>query len=196
MGTDFEAKYALTRAGYKKQILDGIDALEAHHPFGAVTLACCAIDLLSHVLYQPSPSETGESFRETVEKKLPGYGPYADSILELRNGMVHTFRTGNRYLPAHLSAELSASEGPKKCEDHILVSVPHLLEAVRRMFREFFEDAQPAEKSRFVDCAFIHVRVLPDRVLAAFSNDYGVGTETPLASSTADPFPTDTFYAD
>lgn len=191
--------FPYTRDGYIDQMLDGITALQSAHPFAAVTLACCSIDLLSHVLYDPPTNDTGSAFEKTVNSKLPGYRDFGDPILQLRNGMVHEFQTGSNGIAVHISGELGVSAPPKRDGDDILISVAHFLAAVRTMFNDFFENADDLQKRRFCDRALIHVARLPPRLISGpVSMGLGQNYSTWVvgASSTAGPLPIDTFNPD
>jgi hypothetical protein len=72
--------------------LDALTLLESAQPFSAITLACCATDLLAHTVYRET---TGEDAFTRAVKRLDGYdGPgIPESVYELRCGLVHEFRT-------------------------------------------------------------------------------------------------------
>jgi hypothetical protein len=180
---------------YREQALNAITLLERPHPFAAMTLACCALDLLSHSLHNPQYDQREADYVRTV-RRMDGYKQKetAEQIYYLRCGLVHEFRTGDAY--QHISVTADVNEPPQWQSGTLLVSVPHFCKSVRATFERFFKNATPAERDSFADRAFIYVRRTPRaKPLEPTSMDANMLTSTNTftvsASSTAGPHPED-----
>lgn len=172
----------------------------ALHPYAAMTIGCCAIDLLANVLYTPAVGDISAAIEKTVGKRLSGYRDVAVAVVALRNGLVHRFQTGNEEVHVAISAQLPATEGPMSDREtgHYLFSVLHFTRAVYAMWLAFFTNATIPEKRAFVDLATVYIESIPSHLLGANlapgilpGTTFAASTNTVAASGSV-PFP-DTF---
>lgn len=185
---------------YRQQTLDAITLLERDHPFAALTLACCALDLLSHSLHNPDDreAERADAYLRTV-RRMDGYDiedATAQYIYYLRCGLVHEFRTAGKHDYQHISVTAQVDAAPHWEAGTVLISVPHFCRSVRDTFERFFVEASAAERRSFTDRTFIHVTPLrrAERLtLNALPADIltSTNTFTAAASSTAGAPPED-----
>lgn len=199
MASDFET----TCCAYRQQVLDAIKGLIHEHPFSAVTLACCAIDLLAHTLHDPPPAGREDAFMKTVGTKLSGYGGEGipDVIYSLRCGLVHEYRTKGEVAHAALSGEFMGE--PRREGSVVIVSARHFCEAVCTAFERLFRTKDLTQQRAFIARAFIHVMELQMprdhdvRMLnSADEPSLMTYTGTPAASATGGPFPPALNYND
>lgn len=188
------ATFERARDLYRAHILAAISDLEETRPFAAVTLACCAVDLLAHTLHSPQGKrEREDAFKKTVYKKLDGYKneAFLDRLYALRCGLVHEFRTlGNYSGDVYLTAGLGASQ---LIGDRLHLDVGHFCGAARQAFERFFISADDKQRRAFTSRAFIHV-IEPAPCMSsgtAASILDGLNTFTPPASGSGGPPPTD-----
>jgi hypothetical protein len=164
---------------YRVQVLEAIDCLRTRRSFAAVTLACCAIDLLTHVYCNPSDETWGKEFKKTVRKKLIGYSDedIPELLCDLRCGLVHEFRTGSRYEDGtDLFLSDHFNEPPRRDTGKVVFSVQHLCDAVREAFEKLFQSGDGDLRKRFYERVnFIVVEV-------DASSDLGNSTHSTPAS--------------
>lgn len=190
---NMERKFEHACAAYREQFLDAIVATKEEQAFGAVTLACCAIDLLSHTLYEPrGKSQRADCFKKTVRKKLGGYkdDAFADRLYGLRCGLVHEFRTHSDSGRVYLTANIGEPQfkGASDGGDYLLVDAAHFCDAVIKAFQKFFTDAGCSEQRRFIERAFIEVINPPVSGFTEGAVPGGdVSTDTLPASGTGGP---------
>src|SRR5579872_5742340 len=149
---------------YREQILDAIVQLQPRKPFAAMTLACCAVDLLAHTLYEPA--EDNDSQRTAFERVIRDKIGYSNSglasvIYDLRCGLVHEFRTAGSSGRVMFSNEFKKEE-PLRDGDVWTVSVTDfcgkVIAAFEELFKEMTNDRSLAKS--FVERAYIHVQPL------------------------------------
>lgn len=190
-GTTENNKFKTTCDAYRVQSLDAISALIDKHPFSAMTLACCAIDLLSHTLQDPPPDGREKAFTTTVSARMDGYGGegIADAVYELRCGLVHEYRTAGDV--AHVGISSQFNDVPRRGQsDVLIISVEHFCNAVCTAFEDFFRSQSDTQQRRFIDRAFIHVTEMPLAHMepAAEPSDIGDSTGTMPVSGTGSQF--------
>jgi hypothetical protein len=182
--------------------------------FSAVTLACCAIDLLTHTYYNPISNKREDSFVKTVRKKLSEYDGDGkpERIYELRCGLVHEFRThgatGQVYLTKDIGVPDFVNTG---ISDYMRVDVDHFCRAVYGGFEKLFLTKDDTIKRRFVDKAYITViqpQIVAPCTIGSLGNqaNFSAGlipypddeapiyTATPPASGSGGPPPEDLRY--
>lgn len=189
-------RFSAAVIAYRQQTLDAIALLERAHPFAALTLACCALDLLSHSLYNPGDKERENAYIRTV-RRMEDYKREATAqyVYYLRCGLVHEFRTGGDE-DEHISVTVEVDTAPQWDSGTLLISVPHFCRSVRDTFERFFINATAVERQSFAQRAFIYVtpiRGLENLEPGALSTSIltSTNTFTPAASSTSGPPPED-----
>ena len=191
-----ENKFERACDAYRTQVLDAIRALIVPHPFSAVTLACCAVDLLSHTIHEPTEANRQTAFMKTVKTKLAGYSGEGvpEAIYELRCGLVHEYRTKGETIHVGITGEGDGE--PTIVEGALVVSVSDFCEAVCRAFERFFETQDKRQQASFTDRAFIHVMEMPRQPLElrppenlTLPKSRFSYLGTPPASGTGGPFP-------
>lgn len=180
---------------YRQQTLNAIASLERQHPFAALTLACCALDLLSHSLHNPDNEDRADAYVRTV-RRMDGYKLKATAqyVYYLRCGLVHEFRTAGDE-NQHISVTAEIDVAPLWDGGTLLISVSDFCRSVRDTFERFFLNSTAAERQSFAQRAFIYVTPIPrvemlqPHALPANLHTAITFTSAPAASSTAGPPP-------
>jgi hypothetical protein len=168
---------------YRQQVLDALRLLEEPHPFSAVTLACCAIDLLAHTVHRET---TGEDAFARAVKRMEGYdgAGIPELVYELRCGLVHEFRTHGEL--GRIAITGGSAREPYRTNGVLVIEVGHFCKAVRESFENLFKTEDAALQRAFIDRAFIHVMELPQEGAARSTLTSLGANDSRIASSTSD----------
>lgn len=183
-----DERFRVAYDAYREQILIPIGSLATQHPFAAMTLGCCALDFLANI------KRNGNLMR-TVERDLDGYSDpaVAEAVVELRNGLVHEFRTLHLESREHIALSGDLEQPWKRFPSGLVVSVPHFCKAIRAAFDRVAATEDVGLKRAFIDKAAIRVTLLTEAHLAwpdtAPSIRDTSSFASPAASGTGGPFP-------